>query len=60
MGWAYDEDALAMVTAKDIERARRVYVAAMNTPRELVARDELRALVRQAKREQAQRDARLS
>jgi hypothetical protein len=49
-----------MVTAWDIERARRVYVASRGTEREDVTRQEFERLVAQAKREQTYRDGRLS
>lgn len=40
-----------MVTAKDIEYARRVYVDAMGTEREHAAKSELVRLIEQAKAE---------
>jgi hypothetical protein len=49
-----------MITATDIERARRVYVAAIGTICEDAARSALETLVAKAKQEHAQREARLS
>lgn len=49
-----------MVTGKDIEAARRVYIAARGTPREDAAHVSLKALVEQAKREHVARQQVLS
>ena len=46
-----------MVTAQDIENARRLYVAALGTPREQEARADFELLIEQARRQHRERRA---
>lgn len=46
-----------MITALDIEKARRAYVAAIGTSREEQARKDMETLIAQAKREHKIRGA---